>query len=141
MSTKTVDDTTKLTDSDAIEQALNDVEAGDALTIEAENVDGSEAAVDNGGSAERATASDGERYKDHRVVQFVEYNGHFQFGEPTSDGGGQSSAVNAGSTQRASAVGRVVKPEYQMIYELGDTPTEALKNGMEITAVWVFNDE
>lgn len=100
MSTQTVTTDSKLTDDEAIEQALTNVEVGDELTIEAEG--------------------DGERYKDHRVVQFVEYTGHFQFGEPIAD------------------VGRVVKPEHQMIYELGDSPTEPLTNGMEITAVEVF---
>lgn len=99
---ETIEYGTKITDDEEIEQILTTVESGDELTIEAHSND---------------------QYRDNREVQFVDSNGHFQFGEPIAD------------------VGRVVKPEYQMIYELGDKPSEPLTNGMAITAVWVWEDE
>lgn len=94
------------TDPDDIKTVLQRVERGDELTVTA--------AHDRGGT---------EVYKDNREVEFVDYGGDIQFGEPTLD------------------VGRVIRPETLTIYKLGDNPDAPLTNPLTITKVIVFDSD
>ena len=93
------------TEPDRIQTVLESVEGGDELTVVA--------------APERG---DEPTYKDNREVDFVDYGGDIQFGEPIS---GES---------------RIIRPESLTVYELGTEPDNPLVNPLTIQRLIVFEE-